>query len=303
MQICSIGECMTEFNTNNNLNYKSSFAGDTANTAIYLSRLGAKVTYVTSIGVDKLSDRMITFLKKEKINTKFIIRNSRKTVGLYIVENNLLGERNFNYWRSDSAAKFYFQMIDINKFSKFFYTYDLIYFSGITLSIYNEKNLSNFYQFLKLLKKKKIKICMDLNMRIKNWKSKKHAKETIMKFYKITDLVFFTNEDIQSIGISSNNLFNKIFNNPYTIHIYRKNSGKIHICERDSISKYNISLKNKVVDTTACGDAFNAAFIFHYLKNASFDNCVKFAHKLAKRVAHNKGAIIPKEYFRKEQYV
>ena len=47
MQICSIGECMAEFNTNNNLNYKSSFAGDTANTAIYLSRLGAKVTYVT----------------------------------------------------------------------------------------------------------------------------------------------------------------------------------------------------------------------------------------------------------------
>ena len=68
MQICSIGECMAEFNTNNNLNYKSSFAGDTANTAIYLSRLGAKVTYVTSIGVDKLSDRMITFLKKEKLH-------------------------------------------------------------------------------------------------------------------------------------------------------------------------------------------------------------------------------------------
>ena len=47
MQICSIGECMTEFNTNNNLNYKSSFAGDTANTAIYLSRLGAKVTGIS----------------------------------------------------------------------------------------------------------------------------------------------------------------------------------------------------------------------------------------------------------------
>jgi len=58
MRICSIGECMVELNSFNNKEYNISFAGDTANTAVYLSRLGAKTYYLTSIGTDNLSLRM-----------------------------------------------------------------------------------------------------------------------------------------------------------------------------------------------------------------------------------------------------
>lgn len=245
MRVCSIGECMAELNTYNNTNYKLSFAGDTANTAIYLSRLGVKATYLTSIGTDKLSDRMIKYLNEEKINTKFILKNSIKTIGLYIVENNSLGERNFYYWRSNSAAKSYFQTININTFSNNLLKNDLIYFSGITLSIYNEKNLNNFFQLLKILKKNKIKICMDLNIRIKNWKSIEFAKKVIMKFYKLTDLVFLTKDDIDSIGINSFKIFNKYFKNPYTIQVYRNNKGKINIYNNNFVQEYKISLEKK----------------------------------------------------------
>ena len=54
MRICSIGECMIELSNIDENTYKLSYAGDTANSAIYLSRLGAKSSYITSVGNDLL---------------------------------------------------------------------------------------------------------------------------------------------------------------------------------------------------------------------------------------------------------
>ena len=63
-----------------------------------------------------------------------------------VIKNNNKGERSFFYWRSDSAAKTLFENINLkilfNQISK----YDAIYFSGITLSIYDQKNTDRFYQ-------------------------------------------------------------------------------------------------------------------------------------------------------------
>ena len=82
MRICSIGECMVELNSSKHNSYNLTFAGDTGNTAVYLSRLGAKTYYLTSIGKDKLSNRMEEFLQKEKI--------SNTTIGKIIFINPLL---------------------------------------------------------------------------------------------------------------------------------------------------------------------------------------------------------------------
>ncbi len=303
MLICSVGECMVELNSYNSKNYKLSFAGDTANTAIYLSRLGAKVLYITSVGTEKLSERMVSFLKNDKLNIKYILRDPKRKIGLYIVENNQLGERNFFYWRLNSAARLYFQNVNINSFSKKLLNYNWIYFSGITLSIYNDQNINKFYQLLKILKRTNTKICMDLNVRINNWKSKSFAREIIKKFYKLTNLVFLTKEDIFFLGFKNIDLFNKIFKNPNTTKVYRNGIGKIMVYDQNFTQIHTVFLEKKVLDTTGCGDAFNAAFIYHYSKNSSLKNTVKFAHKLAKQVAHNKGAIIPKIKFKKKNYL
>ena len=95
MRICSIGECMIELSSTNKDQYSLGFAGDTANTAIYLSRLGASSSYITSVGNDKLSKKMISFLRKEKVKTNNIHINKKETVGLYLIDNNKNGERNF----------------------------------------------------------------------------------------------------------------------------------------------------------------------------------------------------------------
>ena len=145
MRICSIGECMIELSNIDENTYKLSYAGDTANSAIYLSRLGAKSSYITSVGNDLLSKKMVNFLKKEKVNTDNIHYNKNKTIGLYVIKNNTKGERNFFYWRSDSAAKSLFENINLNVLFNKVSKYEAIYFSGITLSIYDQKSINKFY--------------------------------------------------------------------------------------------------------------------------------------------------------------
>ena len=139
MHICSIGECMIELSNMNDNFFRQSFAGDTANTAIYLSRLGAKSSYISSVGKDELSIKMLNFLKKENVQINNIFQNKNKTLGLYLIQNNKKGERTFFYWRSNSAAKTLFEDVNSKKMFNQISKYNAIYFSGISLSIYEQK--------------------------------------------------------------------------------------------------------------------------------------------------------------------
>ena len=293
MHICTIGECMAELSSMKRDKYNLSFAGDTANTAIYLSRLGASSSYITAVGKDNLSKKLINYLKNEKVKTKNIFINNKKTIGLYLIENDNRGEREFFYWRSDSAAKTLFDDMNIKIFSKKFLDFDAIYFTGITLSIYSQNNINKFYRLLILLKKNNIKIYIDLNIRLNNWIDINTAKKTIKKFSLLCDIIFISNQDLIALKIKSLKGFISTYSKNSLV-IYRHGNGLIEIFENKKFSKYYINLEKKVVDTTGCGDAFNASFLINHFKKNSLANCIKLAHKLGKKVAFAKGAIIKK---------
>ena len=245
MRICSIGECMIELSNIEKNIFKQSFAGDTANSAIYLSRLGATSSYISSVGKDDLSKKMLKYLKKEKVQTHNIYENKNRGLGLYVIKNNNKGERSFFYWRSNAAAKTLFENVDFkilfNQISK----YDAIYFSGITLSIYDKKNTNRFYQFLKLLKNEGVKICFDFNVRLKNWENKKNAQDSIFKFSSISDIIFITKEDLKNLGLRNHkNIIKKNYGK--IIVVFRLGNGELEIYNKSKLlyNKYFIINKN-----------------------------------------------------------
>tara|TARA_Y100001970_G_scaffold293500_1_gene440760 strand:- start:7845 stop:8729 length:885 start_codon:yes stop_codon:yes gene_type:complete len=281
--------------------FRQSFAGDTANSAIYLSRLGAKSSYITSVGKDFLSKKMLNFLNEEKVQTHNIFQSKDKTLGLYLIQNNKKGERSFFYWRSNSAAKTLLENVNSKNLFNQISKYDAIYFSGITLSIYDQKNNKKFYKVLKSLKENSIKIYFDFNVRINNWKNKKIAQQTILKFSRISDIIFMTNEDLNNLGIRNYKyIIKKNFRNK--IVVFRLGNGEVEVYNKSNIEKYKFYLNKKVKDTTGCGDAFNACFLFNYFNNKEIKQCIKRAHRLGKTVANFKGAIIPKENFNSKFY-
>ena len=301
MRICSIGECMIEFSNKENNKYNFGYAGDTANSAIYLSRMGAKSSYITSIGNDILSKKMIDFLKEEKVKTNNIYINNKKTLGLYIIQNEKNGEKNFYYWRSSSAAKNLFYNINFKLLLKNILKFDAIYFSGITLSIYDNKSLKKFYKLLLFIKNKNIKIYFDFNVRINNWLNKSIALKSIIKFSQIADIIFMTKEDLLTLGLKDQKkIINKYFKS--SLVIFRSGKGKIEIHHENNLESYNFKFLKKVKDTTGCGDAFNACFIYNYFYQNKIKDCLEAAHRLGKKVAQSKGAIINKKIFNIHSY-
>ena len=87
--------------------------GETYNTAVYLSKLKPEheliVSYVTALGIDSFSERILSNIRQHNIDDSFIERREALLPGLYTIETDENGERSFSYWRSQSAAKTLFK--------------------------------------------------------------------------------------------------------------------------------------------------------------------------------------------------
>ena len=105
--ICSIGECMIEMTNVEKELYNYSVAGDTLNFTSYLDQGIFNKFFLTAIGTSNINKGVISFLKKKKINTELVKKISSKEVGLYLIKNTKRGEKQFYYWRHDSAANFF----------------------------------------------------------------------------------------------------------------------------------------------------------------------------------------------------
>ena len=84
--IISIGECMIELARGGDGRYGLAYGGDTFNTAVYMARAGAKVSYATRLGDDPYSDGIIALAKSENVDTSLIARAAGRNAGLYMIE-------------------------------------------------------------------------------------------------------------------------------------------------------------------------------------------------------------------------
>ena len=136
ISIAILGECMLELSNEessvgNDKNLrKLTFGGDTLNTSIYLSRHKIDVSYVSALGLDLNSDWLIRNWEKEGIDCSLVKRTSGLLPGLYMIDIDDEGERSFMYWRSNSAAREFFN----NKTSIEEALLELINFNYIYLS-------------------------------------------------------------------------------------------------------------------------------------------------------------------------
>ena len=136
----SIGECMVEMASLGDGTYAMGFAGDTLNTAWYLRRRlpgDWAVDYVTAVGTDAVSDRMVEFFEGAGLGTEHVARIPDRTVGLYMIQLDR-GERSFAYWRSVAAAKLLAS--DAGRLARALAGAKVAYVSGITLGILSKED-------------------------------------------------------------------------------------------------------------------------------------------------------------------
>ena len=299
--IAFIGECMVEIRHDLS---DQAFAGDTLNTAVYLSRLLPAgeylIHYITALGVDPLSVSMIRYFVEEGIESDKIRRFSDKKPGSYRIEVDANGERSFQYWREQSAARYLLTGDAYDKELASLADIDYLYLSGISLAILPRHDRQKLIDGLLRAKERGSKICFDSNYRHKLWASTDEAQLWYRKILQITDIAFLTFDDeCQLWGDSSpEDVFARcrFYGIPEVVLKRGEESCLIETNDKKYAVKAISIPSEKVIDTTAAGDSFNAGYLASRLQGEVLPaECAALGHCLASEVIQHRGAIISRK--------
>lgn len=273
-------------------------AGDTLNTAIYLRRNLSDahiVSYVTMLGRDQLSDKIINYIQSQNLLTNNIARHPTRNPGLYSISTTTDGERSFSYWRDQSAARCMFQT-DTSISFKTLEGFDVIYLSGITLAILPQNVRSALLEWLKLFRDNGGLFAFDSNYRPTLWESQETARATTESAWGLCDIALPSVDDEQDLFGDTDEaavLSRFASYTQCTGALKRSASGPVPINVSTDIKYGAFPQAEHVVDTTAAGDSFSGAFIASYVENANVGKAMDCAHNQALKVVGHPGAIIP----------
>lgn len=300
VNIAVIGECMIELQKISG-QLKQTYGGDTLNTALYLTRLlkaqEINISYVTALGQDSFSSEMLEAWQEEGIDGDLVLTIEDKQPGIYCIETDEFGERRFQYWRNESAAKFMLQQPESAALLDKLHTYDAVYLSGITLAILTETGRNALFDFLESFSSKGGKVYFDNNYRAKLWKSREEAIACYRKVLQCTDIALLTFEDEQELfgDLDVEQCIERTTSMGVAEIIIKRGSKACLVVEQNGVNYVEPDAVSNIVDTTAAGDSFSAGFLARRLTGGNAEQAAQFGHGVAGAVIQHKGAIIPRE--------
>lgn len=294
IRVACIGECMIELKQAGSGLFSRGYGGDTLNTAVYLARLGAGVDYITALGDDPLSDGMIAGWAAEGVGTGQVVRLRGKLPGLYMIETDDKGERRFFHWRESAAARGLMDLPETDGILNSLASYDVIYLSAITLSLYGEKGRERLFTALKRARERGARFAFDTNFRARGWPDLDNARSVFRHAFEVADIVLASTEDLLPLYPSESNeaLLARIPGGEVVLKLSEPASilriaGVSHQIRAEPVTA-------PVVDTTAAGDSFAAAYVAARMAGAGPMDAARAGHHLAGVVVCHPGAIIPK---------
>ena len=296
-RVICVGEVMVELSRGNDGRYGQSFGGDTFNTAVYLARAGIPAAYATAMGDDPYSDALMALAAAEGVNADLIRRVPGRMPGLYLIETDAKGERKFYYWRETSPARELFELPNWASVAETLLAARLVYFSGVTLSLYSNTGIGRFLAALELARKQGVKVAFDGNFRPRGWKGDVvRTRAVFAEALKRVDIALPTFEDeamlwgdtnpeatverLQAFGIGE-----IVVKNGSSTALVADKNGREHVPVPEVVEP---------IDTTAAGDSFNAAYLAARLNGEAPVAAAAAAHGLAGQVIRHRGAIMPR---------
>lgn len=297
-----IGECMVEMSSRGQHLYHQTFAGDTYNTAVYLKRCNPeqKVSYWSAIGKDAISQQFLAQLTYENLDSSLVYTHQSKTLGLYMIDTDESGERSFSYWRSDSAAKqavsLFKQQHSLERLS----SAKSIFLSGISLAILSEQDKEQLLQLVFQLKQQGCTVIFDPNYRPQLWTSVEHARLWTDKAYALADIAFPGCDDHKTLYGHQN--LTEVQNHVTALNVkeivIKNGEHGIQIFNQGQHSIVPAHKVNKVIDTTAAGDAFNGGYLAARFAGHNVQMAAGFGAKIAAYVIGFRGAIVDRDEMR-----
>jgi len=294
--IC-IGEAQIELTRSTDGNFVPACAGDAFTTAVYLARAGLRVAFASAVGDDSYSDSIIALASAEGIDPDLILRVPARLPALSLVERGGSGERVARLWADRAPARELFELPDWMRIAQSLISARLIYFSGITLSLYSNNGLGRLFAALEVARQQGAKVAFDGNFRPAGWKGNLARTRTVfMEALKRVDIALPTFDDeavlwgdpspestvarLQAFGIAEI----VVKNGPNSALVAA--SGALEFVPVPEILV--------PVDTIAAGDGFNAGYLAARLSGTDVVPAAAAAHRLAADVLRHPGALVPR---------
>ncbi|MDP6708374.1 MAG: sugar kinase [Alphaproteobacteria bacterium] len=299
LRIAAIGECMIELAERGDGTAALDFGGDTLNTSVYLMRVGAAqgiaVDYVTALGDDPYSEAMLAGWRAEGIGADLVARLPGRLPGLHTIRTDDAGERSFYYWRSAAAARELLSAGDPDRLARALPTYDLLYLSGITLSILDPESRNRLLDIIDAARRAGARVAFDSNYRPRGWTDAASAREQMTAMYGRVDIALPSLDDERALyGDGDAEAVARRLAGLGVAEIVVKDAAGACLV-RLGEAQWTVPTESvsAVVDTSAAGDAFNAAYLAARLRDAAPEAAARAGHRLAAAVIQHRGAVIP----------
>jgi 2-dehydro-3-deoxygluconokinase len=294
--IC-VGEATVELARGADGRFSLASSGDTFNTAIYLARAGIATAFASALGDDPYSQAIVSLAEAENVGTDLILRAAGRLPALTLVDAGAQGQRRTHTWRDAAPARELFELPNWSRVAEGLLGAKLIYFSGVTLSLYSNIGLGRFLAAVELARGNGARIAFDGNFRPRDWKGDLTRTRTVFaEALKRVDLALpayddeavlwgdpspeATIERLQAFGVTEI----VVKNGPNSALIAA--AGK-----REAVPVPEVVVP---VDATAAGDGFNAGYLAARLAGRGALEAAETAHRLAAQVIRHRGAIMPR---------
>jgi len=292
-----VGEVMIELSRGGDGRFSFACAGDTFNTAVYLARAGADAALATALGQDPYSDGILALLAAEGVSSAAVLRVAGRLPGICLVDPDPAGKQHFSFWREEAPARALFELPEWNRVAASLAGAKLIYFSGITLSLYSNIGLGRFLAVIEVARQNGAKVAFDANFRPRDWRGDlSRARTVVMEALKRVDIALPTYDDeavlwgdpspettverLQAFGIAEI----VVKNGPNSALVAA-------LGQREFVPVPEVVVP---VDPRAAGDSFNAAYLAARLLGNAPDVAAAAAHRQAAEKIRHRGAIMPR---------
>lgn len=275
--IVAIGECLIELSSDKPIvtstSFQKSFAGDTINFLVAVSRLGNSAGYITRVANDPFKKYLLGEWKKESIDCSEV-KSVDGFNGMHFVSRLPYGEREFIYYRSGSAAST-MQPSDINP--RYIASAKLLHISGIPQAI-SPTSKQTILHAAKIAKDNNVPISYDPNYRHQLW-NKSEARDAMAEILPYITYLFPSCPTDTEALLSTDNprtaIKAFIAKGVAIVAVTCGNKGVL-VGTGKEVFEVPAYTPNTIIDTTGAGDAFNGGFMHAILEGLDIKDASLF---------------------------
>lgn len=292
---------------------KDCFGGAPANVACALSRLGANVSFIGSLGTDAFGINFKNLLIQRGINTSALQQDTLRPTRVVLVRRHSDGERSFEGFEGDKGLGFADQAISREQIIR---DWPLVVENAQwlvlgTIPLASEISSKAFMWCMESALHAGMKIALDLNWRPSFWRRKISTvleptlkeKNQIFSILKNVSLIKLAKEEAQWFFNTADPtaISSSIANRPSVV--VTDGSNPISWRLNNHIGKSFAISPSSIVDTTGAGDAFTAGLIFKLtsveldqISQPIAEDIIQFAIACGSHVCKGVGAIDAQPY-------